>query len=264
MKELPGWELMLLRTKALAGRPSVPSALRGRVRVRTARSGQARASILNEAPIFVPALAGLRRVRVEASAAGAAVASRRACMSSPRWRPQPSPDSPRAPSSAATSQPRDAGAPRARASPSWAASWTGSTARSPVAAAARRCRSARRPPLDHRRPAHAHLWSNDCLVEPEELVEHAVAEGLGAIAVTDHNAFGGAQATVEAALGTDLLVIPGEEVKTDNQGEVIGLFLEREIAKSMYLSRTRLPQSRSRAASSTSPTRSTGCTRSRT
>ena len=76
-------------------------------------------------------------------------------------------------------------------------------------------------------------WSHDCLVEPEELVEHALAEGLGAIAVTDHNAFGGAEATVEAALGTDLLVIPGEEVKTDNQGEVIGLFLEREIPRGM-------------------------------
>ena len=75
MKELPGWELTLLRTKALAGRPSIPSGLRGRVRVRTARSGAVRASILNEAPIFVPALAGLRRVTLEAKAAGAAVAS---------------------------------------------------------------------------------------------------------------------------------------------------------------------------------------------
>ncbi|HKY13016.1 MAG TPA: PHP-associated domain-containing protein, partial [Gaiellaceae bacterium] len=81
-------------------------------------------------------------------------------------------------------------------------------------------------------------WSHDCLVEPEELVEHAVAEGLGAIAVTDHNTFGGAQATAQAARGTDLLVIPGEEVKTDNQGEVIGLFLEREIRRGMSFADT--------------------------
>ena len=33
--------------------------------------------------------------------------------------------------------------------------------------------------------------------------------------------------------GRDLIVIPGEEVKTDDQGEVIGLFLEREIPRGM-------------------------------
>jgi hypothetical protein len=81
-------------------------------------------------------------------------------------------------------------------------------------------------------------WSHDCLVEPEELVEHAIAEGLGAIAVTDHNTFGGAEAAAKAARGTDLFVITGEEVKTDNQGEVIGLFLEREIPRGMSFADT--------------------------
>src|SRR5215210_3307576 len=75
MRELPGWELILLRTKSLAGRPSVPPSLRGRVHVRTLRSGSARAPLLNEAAIFVPALGGLRRVTLEAQAAGAAIAA---------------------------------------------------------------------------------------------------------------------------------------------------------------------------------------------
>jgi predicted metal-dependent phosphoesterase TrpH len=66
----------------------------------------------------------------------------------------------------------------------------------------------------------------------------AVAEGLGAIAVTDHNTFGGAQAAVEEARGTGLLVIPGEEVKTADQGEVIGLFLEREIPRGLSFADT--------------------------
>ena len=264
MKELPGWELMLLRTKALAGRPSVPAALRGRVRVRTARSGQARASILNEAPIFVPALAGLRRVRLEASAAGAAIAS------PPGVHEQPA--------LAAAAVARLAESPELRGD---VAAEGRRNAESESFAelgreldelyrslAGRRRRSKESDPLADRPwitvDLHMHTsWSHDCLVEPEELVEHALAEGLGAIAVTDHNAFGGAEATVEAARGTDLLVIPGEEVKTDNQGEVIGLFLEREIPGACP-SRTRLPRSRSRAASSTSPTPSTGCTRSRT
>ena len=53
------------------------------------------------------------------------------------------------------------------------------------------------------------------------------AQGLGAIAITDHNVFGGALEAVELARGRDLIVIPGEEIKTDGQGEVIGLFLTR-------------------------------------
>src|SRR5204863_1873819 len=40
---------------------------------------------------------------------------------------------------------------------------------------------------------HMHTsWSHDCSIDAAELVDHAAAEGLGAIAVTDHNVFGGA------------------------------------------------------------------------
>ena len=66
---------------------------------------------------------------------------------------------------------------------------------------------------------------------PEEI-------GLGGIAVTDHNVFGGALEAVELARGRDLVVIPGEEVKTDGQGEVIGLFLEEEIPRGMSFADT--------------------------
>ena len=76
-------------------------------------------------------------------------------------------------------------------------------------------------------------WSFDCTVNPAELVDHAEAEGLGAIAVTDHNVFGGALEVFDEARDRDLIVIPGEEIKTDEQGEVIGLFLEREIPRGM-------------------------------
>jgi predicted metal-dependent phosphoesterase TrpH len=239
MRELPGWELTLLRTKSLAGRPSVRSSMRGRVHVRTARSGAARAALLNEAPIFVPALGGLRRVLLEAKAAGAAVAA------PPGVHDQPA--------LAAASVARLAESPELRGT---------------VAAKGRREAEAESFPelgrkLDElyrslagrrrrRRPAdplaerpwivcdlHMHTaWSHDCLVEPAELVAHAQAEGLGAIAVTDHNAFGGALEAVEAAKGSELFVIPGEEVKTAGQGEVIGLFLEREIPRGMSFAET--------------------------
>ena len=53
-------------------------------------------------------------------------------------------------------------------------------------------------------------------------------------------------------------------MKTDGQGEVIGLFLQRGDPARDVASATRSPRSRRRAASSTSPTRSTACTRSPT
>ena len=67
---------------------------------------------------------------------------------------------------------------------------------------------------------------------------YAEANALGAIAVTDHNALGGALETAELARGLDLVVIPGEEIKTDGQGEVIGLFLREEIPRGLSFEQT--------------------------
>jgi phosphatidylinositol alpha-mannosyltransferase len=75
LRELPGWDVLLLRTKPLVGRPAIPRDLVGRVHLRTARSSAARAAVLNEAAIFVPGLDGLARVLVEAKAAACAIAS---------------------------------------------------------------------------------------------------------------------------------------------------------------------------------------------
>jgi predicted metal-dependent phosphoesterase TrpH len=86
---------------------------------------------------------------------------------------------------------------------------------------------------------HMHTsWSHDCSIEVSELLDHAEAEGLGAIAVTDHNAIGGALEAVELARRRNLVVVPGEEVKTDDQGEVIGLFLREEIPRGMTFAET--------------------------
>ena len=75
--------------------------------------------------------------------------------------------------------------------------------------------------------------SHDCSIPASDLLEHAERIGLGGIAVTDHNVFGGAQEAVGLARGGNLVVIPGEEVKTHDQGEVIGLFLHEEIPRGL-------------------------------
>jgi hypothetical protein len=81
-------------------------------------------------------------------------------------------------------------------------------------------------------------WSHDCSIPVRDLLDHCEAIGLGAVAITDHNRFGGAAEAVELARGRKLTVIPAEEVKTDGQGEVIGLFLEQEISRGLSFAET--------------------------
>jgi predicted metal-dependent phosphoesterase TrpH len=81
-------------------------------------------------------------------------------------------------------------------------------------------------------------WSHDCSIPVADLVEHAEAVGLGAIAITDHNRFEGAAAAAELAHRGHLTVVAVEEVKTAGQGEVIGLFLEGEIPRGLSFADT--------------------------
>ena len=84
---------------------------------------------------------------------------------------------------------------------------------------------------------HMHTdHSYDCATPVEVLLAEARARGLGAIAVTDHNEVSGAHAARQRADG--IRVIVGEEVKTADQGEVIGLFIEEKIPRGLTLQET--------------------------
>jgi len=84
---------------------------------------------------------------------------------------------------------------------------------------------------------HMHTdHSYDCATPVEVLLATAKARGLGAIAVTDHNEISGALEAQAKASG--IKVIVGEEVKTADQGEVIGLFLRELIPKGLTLQST--------------------------
>jgi predicted metal-dependent phosphoesterase TrpH/glycosyltransferase involved in cell wall biosynthesis len=240
LRELPGWEAVLLRTKPLSTRPGIPLALRDRVRVRSGRKAEARAAVLAEAAVVVPAPTGSARLRLEAAAAGAALADPPGVLDQPEL------------AAAALQRLAEDDDLRER---------KGRDARAAAesqnfAAVARelehiygglggRKRARRRDsePLADRpwilADLHMHTsWSHDCSIEVDELLDHAESEGLGAIAVTDHNVFGGAREAAEKAHGRELVVIPGEEVKTDDQGEVIGLFLTEEIPRGMSFAAT--------------------------
>jgi hypothetical protein len=239
VRDLPGWEVVLLRTRPLIGRPVIPRALAPRVHLRTARDDASRAAILNRAAIFVPGLDGLRRVTLEAAASGCALARPRGVDAQPEL--------------AAAAAARLAEDPELREREGAAARADAELHTFDAVAAdldviyaslgARRRKRKPSEPLSDRpfivADLHMHTsWSHDCSIDASELVDHAEAEGLGAIAVTDHNVFGGAIEAADYARDRDLIVIKGEEVKTDDQGEVIGLYLEREIPRGMSFADT--------------------------
>jgi len=90
---------------------------------------------------------------------------------------------------------------------------------------------------------HMHTdHSYDCATPVEVLLATAREQGLGAIAVTDHNEISGALEAREQAAGfgphPPVKVIVGEEVKTAGQGEVIGLFIREKIPHGLSMEET--------------------------
>jgi predicted metal-dependent phosphoesterase TrpH/glycosyltransferase involved in cell wall biosynthesis len=240
LRGLPGWELVFVRTSPLSGRPYIPRALRDRVTVRTALDGESRARLLVGAAGLVPADRGLRRFRAEAAAAGVPLVD----------------------PAGASGQPELVGAALGRlaADPDWRRQQSAEARESSEAESAEalgneleklyesvlsRRRKLVRPPAEPLadRPfiladLHMHTdHSHDCAVPVADLLDYAEAQGLGAIAITDHNVFGGAQEAVQLARRRDLVVIPGEEIKTE-KGEVIGLFLDEKIERGLPMADT--------------------------
>jgi predicted metal-dependent phosphoesterase TrpH len=206
LDELAGWEATLVRRSALAAKPYVPLRLRPRVHVRTQPTAVQRAELLNEAARFVPAREGSQRLALEAAAAGASAANGPA--------------------------------------PASFADVAGELDRL-YRSLARRRRTIEvdEDPLSDREwiavDLHTHTsWSHDCSVPAKALLDAAEVIGLGGIAVTDHNVFGGAREAAELAHDRRLIVIPGEEMKTKGQGEVIGLFLKEEIPRGLSFADT--------------------------
>jgi predicted metal-dependent phosphoesterase TrpH len=240
LRALNGWEAVLLRTKPLSTRPGIPLALRDRVRVRSGRTAAARAAVLGDAAVVVPAPTGSARLRLEAMAAGAVLAEPPGVLEQPELA---------AAAVARLAEDEALRERRARESRADAESQSFAVVAAELdeiyrsLGSRRRARRRDADPLADRpwilADLHMHTsWSHDCSIEVDELLDHAEAEGLGAIAVTDHNVFGGALEAVEKARDRDLIVIPGEEVKTDDQGEVIGLFLREEIPRGMTFADT--------------------------
>jgi predicted metal-dependent phosphoesterase TrpH len=235
LRDLPGWELTLLHTKPLGFRPPIPRDVRSRVHVRAVRRPAQRAAALGEAAIFVPAPDGEERLALEAAAAGAAVVGVEDDVVG------------RVEQLAVDDDLRARVAQEARAKAD--AQSFDRVAQELDAVYTRLVGKPHRRSDEDEDPLagrdwivvdlHMHTdWSHDCSIPVEQLLDHAERIGLGGIAITDHNAFGGALEALELARARELVVIPGEEVKTDGQGEIIGLFLEEEIPRGLSFADT--------------------------
>ncbi|MDQ3380509.1 MAG: glycosyltransferase [Actinomycetota bacterium] len=233
LRDLPDWELVLLHTKPLGFRPAIPRSVRKRSHVRLVRRPEQRAAILGEAAIFVAAPAGEARLALEAAASGVAIAN--------------GDDDPELVAEDVARLAADAGLRQRTAEAGQAQAARQSfdcVAKELDTLYSRLSRKRRIRHIDSDDPLagrdwivvdlHMHTdWSHDCSIGVSDLLDHAEEIGLGGIAVTDHNVFGGALEAVELARARELVVIPGEEVKSDDQGEVIGLFLEQEIPRGL-------------------------------
>lgn len=243
LRELEDWELALVRTTPLSSRASIPASLRSRVHVRSLVKSEVRRALLAEAAIFVPVPGGSSRLQLEAEASGCAIAG-----------PPGLSDQPELAAAAVARLVEDVtlrdrlGTEARERAESHTFGHVAARLEEVYAAVGARRRPRRRPsrdgdPLAAREmitvDLHMHTrWSHDCSIEPEVLIVHARAEGLGAIAVTDHNAIGGAREAQTLARTKELIVIVGEEVKTAADGEVIGLFLREEIPAGMSFAET--------------------------
>ena len=76
---------------------------------------------------------------------------------------------------------------------------------------------------------HNHSVFSDGTCTPAELIAEALALGLSAIALTDHNTVDGLPDFLAAAEGKDILAVPGAEFSVDYEGtelHLLGLFID--------------------------------------
>ena len=75
------------------------------------------------------------------------------------------------------------------------------------------------------------------LHKPAEMVSQAKRQGLDVLALTDHDSFAGVKEAEKVGKKIDVLVIAGEEIKTE-QGHLLGLGLSEFIAPGKSVAET--------------------------
>lgn len=74
----------------------------------------------------------------------------------------------------------------------------------------------------------------DADMTPNNVVNMSLLKGLDMIAISDHNSVGNVRAAMKVAEGTDLVVVPGMEVESEEEVHVLCLFPDIESAEKMW------------------------------
>jgi len=83
---------------------------------------------------------------------------------------------------------------------------------------------------------HIHTCLSPCGdsdMTPNNVVNMALIKGLDAIAITDHNACGNAEAAMQVGREAGLLVIPGMEIESCEEVHIVALFETLDACKQM-------------------------------
>ena len=78
---------------------------------------------------------------------------------------------------------------------------------------------------------HTHSTASDGSLSPRSIIELANKIGLKALALTDHDTVAGMDEAIDAATGTDLILIPGVELSAKNEKgslHIVGLHIDHE------------------------------------
>ncbi|MBQ6478687.1 MAG: PHP domain-containing protein [Erysipelotrichaceae bacterium] len=88
--------------------------------------------------------------------------------------------------------------------------------------------------MNKRCDLHCHSSFSDGSSSPKELVKLAEAQGLSALALTDHNTSAGLKEFMEAGKNSEVITVPGCEFTTEWNGKeihVVGLFFQEKYWK---------------------------------
>ncbi len=93
---------------------------------------------------------------------------------------------------------------------------------------------------------HCHTTASDGIKSPSELIDFAIENNVGVVAVTDHDTVSGLEEAVNYASGKDFVLIPGIEFSIDYQGgsfHLVGLYIDHMytplIEKTLHLQSVR-------------------------
>jgi len=79
---------------------------------------------------------------------------------------------------------------------------------------------------------HVHTYYSDSTASVEEVIQEAKNKGLDGVAITDHDTLEGAE--VAMGIQNDLIIVPGEEIKTD-KGEILAFGIREPIPEELPL-----------------------------